>query len=119
MKPWMRAKVIAEWRGLPEPPNRPDRVVSVAKEIGVLMNSLGLGQRLREEEIQRAWEEVVGSFVAAHSKPVRLEEGVLIVQVLQPTMHYELDRVMRHKVLQNLKKRFGAKTVRDVRFRVG
>lgn len=119
MNPRLRARVIAEWRGLPEPPVRPDRTISVADGVAKLMDSLGLSHRLKEEEILRAWEEVVGSFIAAHSRPLRLQEGVLTVSVLQPTMHYELDRVWRHKLLRKLKDRFGARVVRDLRFRIG
>lgn len=119
MTPKLRARVIAEWRGLPEPPVRPDRTISVANSIGKLMESLGLGQRLKEEEISRAWEEVVGPFIATHSKPSKLQNGVLMIQVLQPTMHYELDRVMRHKLLRKLKERFGSRTIRDIRFQIG
>jgi len=119
MKPQLRAQVIAEWRGLPGPPARPDRLVSVAEVLGRLMTSLGLGERFREEEIFSAWKEIVGEFIASHSRPARLQDGVLYVQVLQPTMHYELDRVWKVKILGKLRARFGAKSVREIRFRIG
>jgi hypothetical protein len=53
-------------------------------------------------------------FIAAHSASVALREGVL-----QPSLHYELERVAKTQVLRKLKRRFGGKTIRDVRFRVG
>jgi predicted nucleic acid-binding Zn ribbon protein len=119
MKPELRARVIAEWRGLPEPAPRPDRLTSVAESIPKLMKSLGLGDRLREEEVLSAWRGIVGDFIASHSEPNKLQAGVLMVKVLQPTMHYELDRVWKTKILQKMRERFGARTVRDIRFRVG
>jgi hypothetical protein len=34
-------------------------------------------------------------------------------------LHYELEQISKSEILRKLKKRFGAKTIRDVRFRVG
>jgi len=56
---------------------------------------------------------------AAHFAPVALGEGVLYVRVLQPALHYELEQVSKVEILRKLKKRFGTKTIRDIRFRVG
>jgi hypothetical protein len=46
-------------------------------------------------------------------------KGVLGVRVLQPALHYELEQVSKIDILRKLKKRFGSKTIRDIRFRVG
>jgi Dna[CI] antecedent DciA-like protein len=62
---------------------------------------------------------IVGDFIAAHSTPVALREGVLYVRVLQPALHYELEQISKIEILRKLKQRFGAKTIRDIRFRVG
>jgi len=48
-----------------------------------------------------------------------LREGVLYVRVLQPALHYELEQVSKAEILRKLKKRFGGKTIRDIRFRIG
>ena len=120
MKPdRLRAMAIAEWRGYHEPPVKRDRTVGVADAVGKLMQSLGLKERLQEDEVLRAWREVVGDFVAKHSSPERLKDGVLLVRVLQPTVHFELDRVWKRDILAKLKARFGAKSVREVKFRIG
>jgi hypothetical protein len=50
---------------------------------------------------------------------VALREGILYVRVLQPALHYELEQVSKIEILRKLKKRFGSKTIRDVRFRLG
>ncbi len=119
MKPALRARVIGEWRGLPEPFLKGERVMNAADGVVALMQSLGLGERLREEEVLRAWRDIVGDFIADHSQPSRLQSGTLFVQVLQPTMHYELDRVWKVKILEKLRLKFGPKTVREIRFRIG
>lgn len=114
----MRARVIAEWRGLPEMPFPADSSRLIGSIVEKVIADLGLAKRLREEEVLTAWREVVGDFIAQHSCPQRLVERVLHVRVLQPSMLYELDRTLRHDIVAKLKGRFG-RTVRDVRFRVG
>jgi hypothetical protein len=119
MNPSLRATVIAEWRGLPEKKMRPDRFHTTADLLPKIMQRLGLRERLHETEVIDAWSKIVGEFIAAHSAPVALREGVLYVRVLQPALHYELEQVSKIDILRKLKKRFGGKTVRDIRFRVG
>jgi len=58
-------------------------------------------------------------FIAVHSAPVALRNGILYVRVLQPALHRELEQVSKIEILRKLKKRFGGKTIRDIRFRVG
>lgn len=119
MSPGLRAAVVAEWRGLPEPKLRPDQFRSAAELVPSLMQRLGLKERLEESETIEAWGKIVGDFIAAHSSPVALRAGVLYVRVLQPALHYELEQVSKIDILRKLKQRFGAKVIRDVRFRVG
>jgi predicted nucleic acid-binding Zn ribbon protein len=115
----LRAAVIAEWRGLPERKPRPDRFRATADVLPQIMQRLGLKDRLHECEIIEAWSKIVGEFIAAHSAPVALREGILYVRVLQPALHYELEQVSKIDILRKLKQRFGAKVIQDVRFRVG
>src|SRR5215475_2134840 len=119
MTPSIRAAVIAEWRGLPERKLQADRWRSPAELMPKLMQRLGLRERLRETEVIDAWSKIVGDFIAAHSAPVALREGVLYVRVLQPALHYELEQIAKIDIVRKLKQRFGAKIIRDVRFRVG
>ena len=119
MKASLRAAVIAEWRGLPQKKTQPDRWQSPSELMPRLMQRLGLRERLRKTEVIDAWSKIVGDFIAAHSPPVALREGILYVRVLQPALHYELEQISKSEILRKLKQRFGTKTIRDVRFRVG
>src|SRR5262249_7744142 len=119
MKPSLRAAVIAEWRGLSGKKMQAQRWQSPAELMPRLMQRLGLRERLRETEVIDAWSKIVGDFIAAHSTPVALREGVLYVRVLQPALHYELEQISKSEILRKLKQRFGNKTIRDIRFRVG
>ncbi len=118
MKPHLRARIIAEWRGLPEKAFPRHTAQPISALLGKVMSDMGLGDRLREEEVLAAWRSVVGDFIAQHSSPAKLINGVLHVRVLQPAMLYELDRTMRPEIVRKLKQRFG-RAVRDVKFRVG
>jgi predicted nucleic acid-binding Zn ribbon protein len=119
MNPSLRAAAIAEWRGLPETVQVNDCWQVSAQLLPKLMARLGLRERLHETEMIEAWTKIVGEFIATHSVPVALREGVLYVRVLQPALHYELEQVSKVNVLRKLKQRFGAKTIRDIRFRLG
>ena len=115
----LRETVIAEWRGLPEPKPRPDRWKLAGELLPTLMQKLGLRERLHENDVMEAWTSIVGDFIATHSAPVALRDGVLYVRVLQPALHYELEQISKAEILRKLKKRFGARTIRELRFRVG
>jgi len=115
----LRAHVITEWRGLPEKTVTRDRWAVPTDVLPKLMRRLGLRERLHETEVLEAWSKTVGDFIAAHSSPVALREGILYVRVLQPALHYELEQVSKIDILRKLKQRFGGKVIRDVRFRVG
>jgi predicted nucleic acid-binding Zn ribbon protein len=119
VNPSLRATVIAEWRGLPERGVRADRFQSTSNLLPKMMQRLGLRERLHEVEVMEAWQQIVGEFIAAHSAPMTLREGILYVRVLQPALHYELEQVSKIDILRKLKQRFGARIIRDVRFRVG
>ncbi len=119
LKPSLRAAVIAEWRGLPEPKQKPDRFEALAGLLPKLMQRLGLKERLQEKDVAEAWHDVVGEFIAAHSTPVSLREGVLLVRVLQPALHYQFEQISKREILRKLKARFGASVIRDIRFRIG
>ena len=93
MSPSLRAKIIAEWRGLPEKTVAQNRWTAPVDVLPNLMQRLGLKERLQESEVLEAWSKIVGEFIAAHSAPVALREGVLYVRVLQPALHYELEQI--------------------------
>jgi predicted nucleic acid-binding Zn ribbon protein len=115
----LRAAIIAEWRGLPEPKPAAHDFRATAELLPKIMQRLGLKERLHEAEVIEVWSKIVGEFIASHSAPVALREGILYVRVLQPALHYELEQVSKIDIVRKLKQRFGGKVIRDVRFRIG
>jgi len=119
MTPDFRAKVLSEWRGCREYIPRPDRAQAVGDTLEKVMRQLGLQERLTESQILAAWKDIVGDWFALHTCPDRIRDGVLYVRVVQSSIHYELDRNWKPKIIQKLKARFGPSRVRDIRFRIG
>lgn len=115
----MRQRVLAEWRGRRESRPLEAGLQSLGDVLGKAMAGLGLGERVQESEVLQAWREIVGEFIAGHSQPSGLKAGVLYVSVLQPAIHFELERVWKAQILEKLRARFGKKVIREVRFRVG
>lgn len=119
MNPKLRARAIAEWRGLPETPFARHTARPAADALMKVMSALGLGDRLREDEVMRVWKEVVGDFLANHSTPASVRDGVLTVRVLQPTLLFEFQRNLKPQIVAKLRERFGSRMVRDIKFRIG
>lgn len=119
MTPQLRQRVLAEWRGLPQHQSAPDRGQAVGDILGEVMRKLGLKERLTEAQIIGAWQDIVGEWFALHAAPQAIRQGVLYVQVIQSTVHYELDRVWKPEILKKLKAQFGSRIIRDIKFRVG
>jgi len=115
---FLRRRALRDWRGLDEPRAKADRCLRVDSLLQKILPKLGLSDRLSEQQILAVWKEVVGEFLATHSLPVALSAGVLTVQVIQPSVRYELDRTWKREVLSKLQERFGKKVVREVRFRM-
>ena len=108
-------KILEEWRGLPDAP-APDRATLISEVIGKLLPKLGIENRIKEADILSAWSGIVGDFIAQHSRPERLEKGILFVRVMQSSVRYELDRVWKPEIIRKLRERFGDKTIREIKF---
>jgi predicted nucleic acid-binding Zn ribbon protein len=118
MKASLRAKLLEEWRGLPQPLPKPDRVTPVGPVLDKLLAKLGFSERLDEEAMLNSWKSLVGDFLAAHSAPVGLKNGELIIRVTQPTVRYELDRVWKKRILTTMQNEFGKNKIRGIRFQL-
>jgi predicted nucleic acid-binding Zn ribbon protein len=118
MNPKLRQKLLEEWRGLPQPAEVPERTTLIGPVLEAWLAKLGLADRLDEQAVLACWKEVVGDFLASHSTPVGLKNGALLVRVSQPSVHYELDRSWKPRILATLRERFGAQRIREIRFQL-
>ena len=118
MNKFLSRIVREEWRGLPSDRRQEDRFVQPGEHITRLLNEIGLSDRLSEEEVAGAWSDVTGPFLSQHAMPTGIKKGVLVIKVLQPTVHFSLEG-MRSELLGKFQQRFPDANIRDIRFVLG
>jgi predicted nucleic acid-binding Zn ribbon protein len=84
---------------------------------GIIGNFSGK-DKLTEEEIRSAWEVVVGSKAAKHSRPRAFTDSRLIVHVDDSSWLYELTTQKKY-ILNNLSAELKGKKLKDITFRIG
>jgi predicted nucleic acid-binding Zn ribbon protein len=92
------------------------RFARVGELLPTVLKSIGLGQRLKEQEVLGIWAQVVGEEIAARTQPLRVDRGVLYVRVDQSAWLQEL-HFMEKEILRKLKEK--APDVELVRIRFG
>ena len=83
-----------------------------------LLKGFGLDERLHQYRALIIWEEVVGPQIAKRTRPVRIREGVLEVNVDQPTWMQQL-QLMKPKILTQLNAELGKATIKDLYLKRG
>jgi len=101
-------------------PRRPrlKQAVRAGDLVDRLLSGLGLDERLHQYRALIVWDEVVGPQIAARTRPVRIREGVLEVNVDQPTWMQQL-QLMKPKILAMLNAELGKATIRDLYLKRG
>jgi len=101
----------------PQPPTRSEGV-AIGESLPDLMKGLGLDSEHWVETLSREWSEIVGSAVAKHTRPGRLDGCQLSVFVDSSVWVNELKRYGAKEMLQNLQARFGAGRIRNIRIQL-
>jgi len=114
----LRHATVAQWRGVADGPIMDLPVRSAADLVGKIVAEAGLGERMKLEEVLAAWREIVGDFLFQHSRPDSIQRGVLMVRVLQPSVHHAL-ALERPRILKRLQERLKKSGIRDVRIKHG
>ncbi len=78
-----------------------------------MLKGFGLDERLQQYRALIIWEEVVGPQIAARTRPIRIREGILEVNVDQPTWMQQL-QLMKPKILAQLNAQLGKATIKDL-----
>jgi predicted nucleic acid-binding Zn ribbon protein len=99
----------------PDPERKP--VLRISDVVPEVLRRRGLGNLQIMDAVAMEWEELMGAAVAAHSRPGRIDKGVLFVFVDSSVWLSELQRYSKKKVLAIIRERFKS-GVRDVRFQL-
>ena len=110
---------LAEWRGVDEPADLTGYEHGLAELLAKFLKNAGYEDRVTEEDLAPIWNAAVGDFIGQHSRALSWENGILYVAVLQPSVHYTLQRELRSKILPKLKSALPGKVIRDIKLRLG
>ncbi|MGB2403430.1 MAG: DUF721 domain-containing protein [Akkermansiaceae bacterium] len=113
-----RARILIEWLGGLNPPDPARNIHQPSEFVDGLLKSIGVSDGVDEAHIKEVWASVAGQFVAQHTVPESIREGVLVLRVLQPAMKFHLQQ-MNAKLLENLHRELGKNTVKKVVFKIG
>lgn len=94
---------------------RPDQLRPASEVLAGVLDGLGLGRRLREQEAVTRWSEVVGPEIAQRSRALRIKGGVLYVQVQSASWSQEL-RFLKARLIERFDTVVGPGRVKDIRF---
>lgn len=78
----------------------------------------GLGQEFREQEPLLFWPRVAGEPLARLTEPLRVNQGVLYIEVSNHVIAQELS-LMKDVYVKKINELLGEARVQDIRFRVG
>lgn len=76
-------------------------------------------KRVFRDDIFKCWDAVVGNEVAAHTRVLRYERGVLEVEVDSGALLHELSTYYQPEILSSLRGTEELASIRDLRFRAG
>jgi len=90
--------------------------VLIGDALGAFVVELGIAGRLREYEAVTRWHAIVGERIAKVSRPLRVEKGVLVVNVESAPWRAELT-LRRREILAKINSALGGPVISDIRFR--
>jgi predicted nucleic acid-binding Zn ribbon protein len=97
---------------MPAPGPHPERIGDVLR---ALLERLPVRERLREYSVWPHWDEIVGSTIAQHARPVRIRRGMLCVAVDSAVWMQEL-QFLKESIREQLNGKVGADVVSDLFF---
>lgn len=89
--------------------------VSLGSAFGVVTRRFGWETPIAQAELIAAWERIAGPDTAAHSTPMHIDDGTLVVQCDSTAWATQL-RAMRSHILRAIAEGFSEARVVDIRF---
>lgn len=94
-----------------------DEAMPLSQSLDVVIRSLKGAGASAVAGVFGHWEEAVGEAIAAHAKPVLLDEGRLLVEVDQPGWATQL-RYLEQELLERLRPHLGGAELHSIDVRV-
>jgi hypothetical protein len=84
-----------------------------------VLGSIGAVHRDRPDLILAAWPQLIGEKLAAMTKAVSFENGMLTVKVSNSTLYSLLAQHERGRLLKSLREKFPSVEIKNINFRLG
>jgi len=88
---------------------------SLGEALDELVETLGIREKLREQDVFVLWEEAVGERIAAVAKPARILRGTLFVRVKTGAWRNELS-MRKQEIVRRLNELLAEEIVHDIKF---
>lgn len=89
---------------------------SIGDALEELVENLGIGKKLREQDVFSLWDEAVGERIAKVAKPTRILQGTLFVSVKTGVWRNELS-MRKQEIMGRLNEILNEEIVKDIKFR--
>jgi len=99
-------------------PPAPFEVFTPEQVLPKILKKMGLGNALSEQTLMNEWPSLVGASVARHTRPGKLDRGILYVYVSNSAWLAELRNLGEAALLQNVQQRLGRKNVKGIRLQL-
>ncbi len=114
----IREEILREWRGAEEPADLDAGVHLAEKFVAAILRAAGAEDGLNEDLVRATWKELAGDFIAAHTQPVSVKGGDLVLRVTQPAMRFHLEQ-MKPMLLTRIREQLGENRIKSVKFTLG
>ena len=111
-------QLMREWLGCEKPDDLSANITRAGAWVDDILRKQFFAESLDEDEVKAVWKELAGEFIGAHTEPVSVKEGNLVLRVTQPAMRFHLEQ-MKPELLRKIRERFGTEKIKSVRFTLG
>jgi hypothetical protein len=111
-------RILREWRGYEEALDLNEGLHHPQEFIQSILESTGAIEGLHEDQVRSSWKQLAGDFIAAHTDPVSVKHGELVLRVSQPALRFQLER-MKPELLTRIHQHLGPHTIQSIRFTHG
>lgn len=84
-----------------------------------MLGSIGALHRDRPDLLLAAWPEIIGPKLAAMTKAISFEKGILAVKVNNSTLYSLLSQHERGRLLKCIREKFPTVVIKNIYFRMG
>lgn len=114
----IREEILREWRGADEPADLNAGIHLAEKFVAAILRAAGAEDGINEDQVRATWKELAGDFIAAHTEPVSIKGGNLVLRVTQPAMRFHLEQ-MKPMLLTRIRAQLGEGRIKSIKFQLG